>query len=140
MGKILLEKEMTTHSSILAWRISWTEGPDGLQSMGPDATGKPQGGGGVLNNSASLSRSMFLDLCTWVLARKVKLEEGTVSSPDAGESRLGFVTPSCFPPSLPASFLYFFPPFLSSYTLRAYLVQHLVKKSPFFLRKRLPET
>ena len=36
---------MTTHSSILAWRISWTEGPDGLQSMGPDAIGKPQGVG-----------------------------------------------------------------------------------------------
>ena len=30
-----LEKEMTTHSSILAWRISWTEEPGGLQSMGP---------------------------------------------------------------------------------------------------------
>ena len=29
-----LVKEMTTHSSILAWRIPWTEEPDGLQSMG----------------------------------------------------------------------------------------------------------
>ena len=29
-----LEKSMATHSSILAWRIPWTEGPDGLQSMG----------------------------------------------------------------------------------------------------------
>ena len=29
-----LEKEMATHSSILAWRISWTEDPGGLQSMG----------------------------------------------------------------------------------------------------------
>ena len=29
-----LEKEMATHSSILAWRITWTEEPDGLQSMG----------------------------------------------------------------------------------------------------------
>ena len=29
-----LEKEMTTHSSILAWRIPWTEDPGGLQSMG----------------------------------------------------------------------------------------------------------
>ena len=28
-----LEKEMTTYSSILAWRISWTEEPAGLQSM-----------------------------------------------------------------------------------------------------------
>ena len=31
---ILLEKEMATHSSILAWEIPWTEGPGGLQSMG----------------------------------------------------------------------------------------------------------
>ena len=29
-----LEKEMVTHSSILAWKISWTEEPGGLQSMG----------------------------------------------------------------------------------------------------------
>ena len=29
-----LEKEMATHSSILAWRITWTEEPGGLQSMG----------------------------------------------------------------------------------------------------------
>ena len=28
-----LEKEMATHSSILAWRIPWTEEPGGLQSM-----------------------------------------------------------------------------------------------------------
>ena len=28
-----LEKGMTTHSSILAWRISWTEETGGLQSM-----------------------------------------------------------------------------------------------------------
>ena len=29
-----LEKEMANHSSILAWRIPWTEEPGGLQSMG----------------------------------------------------------------------------------------------------------
>ena len=29
-----LEKEMATHSSILAWRIPWMEEPCGLQSMG----------------------------------------------------------------------------------------------------------
>ena len=28
-----LEKEMTTHSSILAWEIPWTKEPGGLQSM-----------------------------------------------------------------------------------------------------------
>ena len=30
----LLEKELTTHSSILAWEIPWTEEPGGLQSWG----------------------------------------------------------------------------------------------------------
>ena len=29
-----LEKEMTTHSSILAWRIPWAEEPGKLQSVG----------------------------------------------------------------------------------------------------------
>ena len=29
-----LEKEMATHSRILAWEIPWTEKPEGLQSMG----------------------------------------------------------------------------------------------------------
>ena len=29
-----MKKEMATHSSILAWRIPWTEEPGGLQSMG----------------------------------------------------------------------------------------------------------
>ena len=29
-----LEKEMATHSSILAWKIPWTEEPGGLQFMG----------------------------------------------------------------------------------------------------------
>ena len=29
-----LEKEMSTHSSILVWKIQWTEEPGGVQSMG----------------------------------------------------------------------------------------------------------
>ena len=33
-GKDPLQKEMANQSSILAWRIPWTEEPDGLQSMG----------------------------------------------------------------------------------------------------------
>ena len=32
-GEDLLEKEMTTHSSMLAWRISWLKKPSELQSM-----------------------------------------------------------------------------------------------------------
>ena len=34
-----LEKGMATHSSILAWRIPWTEDPDKLQSMGSQKVG-----------------------------------------------------------------------------------------------------
>ena len=34
VGKIPLEEEMVTHSSVLAWRILWTEEPGGLQSIG----------------------------------------------------------------------------------------------------------
>ena len=35
----LLEEEMATHSSILAWRIPGTEEPGGLQSMGSHRVG-----------------------------------------------------------------------------------------------------
>ena len=40
----LLENGIATHSSILAWRIPWTEEPGGLQSMGSqesDTTERP---------------------------------------------------------------------------------------------------
>ena len=34
-----LEEEIATHSSILAWKIPWTEEPSGLQSMGLQRVG-----------------------------------------------------------------------------------------------------
>ena len=34
-----LEKEMATHSSILAWEVPWTEEPGGLQSMSHERVG-----------------------------------------------------------------------------------------------------
>ena len=37
-----LQEGMATHSSILAWRIPWTEEPDGLQSMGSQRVGHDQ--------------------------------------------------------------------------------------------------
>ena len=37
--KDFLEKEMATHSSILAWKILWTEKPGRLQSMGLQRVG-----------------------------------------------------------------------------------------------------
>ena len=39
-----LEEEMAAHSSVLAWRIPWTEEPGGLQSMGSQ-----RGSAGPLN-------------------------------------------------------------------------------------------
>ena len=38
-GEDPLEKEMATHSSILAWRIPWMEEPGGLQSTGSQRVG-----------------------------------------------------------------------------------------------------
>ena len=34
-----LEKEMATHSSILAWKVLWTENPSGLESTGLERAG-----------------------------------------------------------------------------------------------------
>ena len=38
-GEDPLEEDMTTHSSLLAWRVPWTEEPGGLQSMGSQRVG-----------------------------------------------------------------------------------------------------
>ena len=38
-GEDLLEKDMAPHSSILAWKIPWTEEPGGLQSTGLQRVG-----------------------------------------------------------------------------------------------------
>ena len=38
-GEDPLEQELAAHSSVLAWRISWTEEPGGLQSMGLQRVG-----------------------------------------------------------------------------------------------------
>ena len=38
-GEDPLEKEMSTHPSILAWRIPWTEEPGGIQTLGLQRVG-----------------------------------------------------------------------------------------------------
>ena len=60
-----LEEEMTTHSSILSWRIPWIEEPGGLQSMGlqrvrHDLLTKQQQWSG-LGSSVSLGFHLHLD-------------------------------------------------------------------------------
>ena len=63
----LLEEEMATHSSILAWRIPWTEEPGRLQSLGSTRVGhdlatKPtntiQNTSSVLFNCSVVSNSL----------------------------------------------------------------------------------
>ena len=49
-----LKKEMATHSSILAWRIPWTEEPGGLQSMGSQSRTRL--------SALSLSVSLFYEV------------------------------------------------------------------------------
>ena len=40
VGSTPVEKEMATHSSILAWKIPWTEEPGGIQSLGSQRVGE----------------------------------------------------------------------------------------------------
>ena len=51
-----LEKEMATHSIILAWEIPWTEEPGGLQSMGSQRLDMTE----QLNNSQPIHNQFFL--------------------------------------------------------------------------------
>ena len=53
-----LEEGMATYSSILAWRISWTEEPGRLQSMGSQS--RTQLSDSTLEVVTSLSKSLFL--------------------------------------------------------------------------------
>ena len=50
-----LEKEMATHSSVLAWRIPWTEKPGRLQSMGSHRVG---------HDSSDLAAAAYSLCCT----------------------------------------------------------------------------
>ena len=54
----LLEKEMATHSSILAWQIPWTEELGGLESMESQSTG--HNGATKQNNKARLENSLAM--------------------------------------------------------------------------------
>ena len=59
-----LEKEMATHSSILAWKISWREEPGGLQSMGRKESGMTE----RLTHTWPPTRAFAICLCRdWTL-------------------------------------------------------------------------
>ena len=60
-----MEKEMATHSNILAWRIPWTEEPGGLQSMGSQRVRQDW--------ATSLTHSLiFKKYFLWQLTRNIK--------------------------------------------------------------------
>ena len=54
----LLEKEMATHSWILAWRIPWTEEPYGLQSVGRQRVRHNR-----LTNTLSMNMKVCINSC-----------------------------------------------------------------------------
>ena len=58
-----LEKEMASHSSILAWEIPWTEEPGGLQSMRLQRVGHDWA---THNNSNFYTAAHYLSSLTWI--------------------------------------------------------------------------
>ena len=66
-NKKIMEKEMATHSSILAWKSPWTEEPGGLQSMGLHEWACVQmGGGRVVNKVVELKKRKKEKKITWI--------------------------------------------------------------------------
>ena len=57
-----LEKEMASHSSVLAWRIPWTEEPGGLQSTGSQRVGHARATSPSPSPVPSEVTKTFLDL------------------------------------------------------------------------------
>ena len=73
-----LEKEMATHSSILAWRIPWTEEPDGLQSTGSQRVGHDWATSlslshGYTTNFFSLSPSLWISAVQEIIVAKGRM-------------------------------------------------------------------
>ena len=59
-----LEKEMATHSSMLAWRIPWTEEPGGLQSTGSQRVRHGWATNTFSFTSLKTTQGVRLELCT----------------------------------------------------------------------------
>ena len=74
-----LEKEMTTHSSVLAWRIPWTGEPGGLLSMGSQRIGHDSTELNFLPRSKCLLIS-WLQSPSAVILEPKKMKSNTVST------------------------------------------------------------
>ena len=62
-----LEKEMTTHSSTLAWKIPWTEEPGRLQSMGSQRVRHDWAMSLSLSYTQYISQLLYPSICWWIL-------------------------------------------------------------------------
>ena len=62
-----MEKELATHSSIITWKIPWTEEPDRLQSMGSHRKDK--------KNKIMLFAATWMDLDTVILIELSQTEK-----------------------------------------------------------------
>ena len=72
LGRYPLEEGTTTHSSILDWRITWTEEPGGLQSMGSQRVGHDWSD--LACTSVQFSHSVMSDSCDpWTVACQASL-------------------------------------------------------------------
>ena len=61
--KIPLEKEMATHSSILAWEIPWTEEPGRLQSIGWKKSQTQLNRLNSMDNKTCREAHIYIDMC-----------------------------------------------------------------------------
>ena len=61
-----LEKEMATHSSILVWRIPWTQEPGGLQSIGSQRVGQDWSDLARTHAINAFSKVVQFEVNTWV--------------------------------------------------------------------------
>ena len=70
-----LEKEMATHSSILAWKISWTEEPGGMQSMGSQRVGHDWAANTNTNKGVrNFEKISLKEMCSFALSPSCCLE------------------------------------------------------------------
>ena len=75
-----LEKEMATHSSVLAWRIPGTEEPGGLPSMGPHKVGHNW------SDLAAVAAAVSFNLYAEYIMRNAGLEEAQAGIKIAGRN------------------------------------------------------
>ena len=112
-----LEKEMATHSSILAWEIPWTEEPGKLQSQFSSVQFGPQSSPNLCNLMNSVYAQMLqscLTLCDpWTVACQAPLSMGFSTQeywsglpcpPPADLPDSGIETPSHMSPALAGGF------------------------------------